>query len=572
MKKTFFLLLLLCPVCVFAQSGNIEHTMPDSLLEKLKENRKADVARVEALDAVIMYFCDKQQITEAEPYINELYELSNELKDNFWKASSLYYESLCAMANYDYTEFSSLIGQALELAEALRDTRRTRMLLTRIYMAKSAYYFHINQFPECGEYIEKGLKLAEANGFESLKYNLENDYAALLMRMEDYEEAIVRFKTLSADSLQLQILLNIASAYVQLKQHDSALLYIDSVFSYAALSEGKDGAVTESLIKTCLIKSVCHMQQSQWDSAIHSLNRSSAMLKTYKEKQLTAINYLYLANANTGKGRYETALALVDSAIFMSREIEEAELEWFAVKLKSNVLDSLKDYGLEVEALHCLNILTDTLRQRENRDRVIEQKYRQEAVTKELEFKLNQMATRQKMLLSIALAALAVIVIILVSGFVLVKRKRKAEQLASELELRNREITAKTMGKMQNNETLTDIIEKLSDMEENPGKNLLPGAIRDLKALVDNDTKKDFDLHFVQMHPDFYQKLLADFPKLTQNELRLCAFIKSNLSIKEIAAINGISAESVKTARKRLRKSLNLTGEDTTLLEFLSKY
>lgn len=107
---------------------------------------------------------------------------------------------------------------------------------------------------------------------------------------------------------------------------------------------------------------------------------------------------------------------------------------------------------------------------------------------------------------------------------------------------------------------------------DHPERDVLPGVIRDLKTLVHDDAKKDFDLHFVQIHPDFYQKLLADYPKLTQNELRLCALIKSNLSVKEIAAINGISAESVKTSRKRLRKSLNLTGEDESLLSFLSKY
>jgi predicted DNA-binding protein YlxM (UPF0122 family) len=157
---------------------------------------------------------------------------------------------------------------------------------------------------------------------------------------------------------------------------------------------------------------------------------------------------------------------------------------------------------------------------------------------------------------------------LLVALLIWLNRKR----LAAELELRNREITAKSMDKIQSNELLNDIIEKLSEMEVQPDNNVLPSAIRELKTLVDADTKKDFDLHFVQMHPDFYQKLLADFPKLTQNELRLCAFIKSNLSMKEIAAINGISADSVKTARKRLRKSLNLTGEDTSLLEFLSKY
>ena len=101
---------------------------------------------------------------------------------------------------------------------------------------------------------------------------------------------------------------------------------------------------------------------------------------------------------------------------------------------------------------------------------------------------------------------------------------------------------------------------------------VLSSSIHKLKGLLDDGSKKEFDYYFVQVHPDFYQRLLYDFPKLTQNELRLCAFIKSNLSIKEIAEINNLSVESVKTARKRLRKKLQLTGEDVSLIEFLSRY
>jgi len=52
---------------------------------------------------------------------------------------------------------------------------------------------------------------------------------------------------------------------------------------------------------------------------------------------------------------------------------------------------------------------------------------------------------------------------------------------------------------------------------------------------------------------------------LTPNELRLSALIKLNLTIKEIAAIMGISPDSIKTARYRLRKKLNMqTGENLT--------
>ena len=151
-------------------------------------------------------------------------------------------------------------------------------------------------------------------------------------------------------------------------------------------------------------------------------------------------------------------------------------------------------------------------------------------------------------------------------------RRQKELLLKQELDLRNREVTSKSIGKIRSDEVLNEVIKKLAEMEGHPEKDRLSDIIRSLKTLVNDDARKDFDLHFVQVHPDFYKRLLAEFPRLTQNELRLCAFIKSNLSIKEIATINGISVESVKTARKRLRKALNLTGEDVSLLEFLSKY
>lgn len=388
------------------------------------------------------------------------------------------------------------------------------------------------------------------------------------MKMGKNEESIMQFKSL--DTLNIvhpKALLNIAIVFSSLEQYDSAYFYIDSLIRYAKTNI-ESLTVKKDLLRAYGVKAGFCSKFGRWDEAIEMLESFSYYLNGFEDENLLAAHCLNLSTAYNGNGEYEKALELVNRSIDFSKKVQNIESEWFAVKLKSKVLENMKDYEKEAENLRYFIVLNDTINNRENLLKVQEQHYQQETAMLEQQYELQRQASHQRQLIIIILSVVVLIVVLLVALLIWLNRKR----LAVELELRNREITAKSMDKMQSNELLNDVIEKLSEMEVHPEKNILSNAIRDLKTLVDVDTKKDFDLHFVQMHPDFYQKLLTDFPKLTQNELRLCAFVKSNLSVKEIAAINGISADSVKTARKRLRKSLNLTGEDVSLLEFLSKY
>jgi DNA-binding CsgD family transcriptional regulator len=72
----------------------------------------------------------------------------------------------------------------------------------------------------------------------------------------------------------------------------------------------------------------------------------------------------------------------------------------------------------------------------------------------------------------------------------------------------------------------------------------------------------DFNLHFESINKNFYTKIRESFPGISPNDLKICALIKLNLSTKEMASILNISPDSVKTARYRLRKKLNLNTED----------
>ena len=77
----------------------------------------------------------------------------------------------------------------------------------------------------------------------------------------------------------------------------------------------------------------------------------------------------------------------------------------------------------------------------------------------------------------------------------------------------------------------------------------------------------DFDKMFIEVYPDFYEKLNA-LSTLSQTDLRLASYIKMNHNNNEIANISGISLRTVESQRYRLSKKLNLE-KDQGLDSFL---
>lgn len=72
---------------------------------------------------------------------------------------------------------------------------------------------------------------------------------------------------------------------------------------------------------------------------------------------------------------------------------------------------------------------------------------------------------------------------------------------------------------------------------------------------------KSFREQFLKVHPQFFKALTQDYPKLTQNDHRHCAYIKMGLNTKEIAQLLNINPTSVQIARVRLKKKMHLSKE-----------
>ena len=571
MKKRFlFLLLVLSALSVFPQNSEDVLPLPDSLAGKLKEYNLFDTKRAEVLEQVILFYYDQAMaknrdlLEEGMFYVKELESLSNVIKDRYWLAYSKYYYGLYALERYEYGECLLYLKQALHIAETLPKSKETDRLMARIYLTFSGCYVDWNMLPEALESVEAGLPYAERAGFTNGRFALISNKGSILYNMGRYQDCIEAYKDFGKKRISAVWLLNVAAAYIGLKEWDSCICYCDSILEMDCNDDKKVNAYHK--------KGNCLAELGLLKEAEQQYMKAQEIVNEYKDNQLLGIHYWYLSELNERREHFDEALRLADSSILYLKATQNDDYLCQALSLKADLLKEMNLLEQEAVFLRQVIKITDSIQKVKNIKKVDELNYQKAVLNLDAQYQTEKDLLRQRSrYLLLLVCSIAVFSAIIVALFLKNKKQREA-LLQQELELRNREITAKSMDKIQSNEMLNDAIEKLSEMEEHPEKNMLSGVIRDLKTLVDADTKKDFDLHFVQVHPDFYQKLLADFPKLTPNELRLCAFIKSNLNIKEIAAINGISADSVKTARKRLRKSLNLTGEDVSLVEFLSRY
>ena len=142
----------------------------------------------------------------------------------------------------------------------------------------------------------------------------------------------------------------------------------------------------------------------------------------------------------------------------------------------------------------------------------------------------------------------------------------KNDQLNQSIENKNRELAISTMSMIKKNTLLSSIknhLVKIKDISE----------LKDVISSIDKNINNDDDWNFFEeafnnADQDFLKKIKETHPKLTPNDLRLCAYLRLNLSSKEIASLLNISSKSVEIKRYRLRKRMKLE-HSTNLISYI---
>ena len=215
----------------------------------------------------------------------------------------------------------------------------------------------------------------------------------------------------------------------------------------------------------------------------------------------------------------------------------------------------------------------------QNRNLLINMELREQLRSSQEAIKESQEQRRQFIILSFVGLIIFVLIASTIRNQYITAEQQKiiAEQskLVAELELKSteRELRYVSTSIMEKNEMIESIKKDinyaskfLSDSESKYLLNPLRSKLKD--ATTESSDWDEFQKHFNKSYPGFLEQLASLNRSLTIPDLRICAYLRSGQTTKEIAHMTGLSVRSIESRRYRLRKKLNL-NRDTSLHQFI---
>ncbi|WP_291789245.1 two-component regulator propeller domain-containing protein [Cecembia sp.] len=154
--------------------------------------------------------------------------------------------------------------------------------------------------------------------------------------------------------------------------------------------------------------------------------------------------------------------------------------------------------------------------------------------------------------------------------------KLRTEKLKAELQVKDKELASATMHLLNKNGFIDQTKNQLAAIIKKSKNQEVQNELQKVINSINKNTEKDndweqFEIHFDQVHGDFMQRFKREYGNLSPQEIKLSAYLRMNLSTKEMAYLMNISTRGVEISRYRLRKKLNLQRSEN-LQEFILKF
>lgn len=545
--QLFFALLILIAGRVSGQSQNSEKT--DSLQQLLNEDPVLNEARVDRLNelgyeywiadpgASIRYGSQALEIARILPYEGGIAYANRIIGVAHW-----------AQGNLDLS-FRYLIA-ARKAYQELQDSMGIANSSLNLGMA----YADQRNFDLAARNYEDALQVFRRKGADSRVATTYTKIADLLIDQQKHTPAYDYLNQALLIHRRTGFLYGISEANRKLGHLAAAQQDWEDAISYFLLAAeaGKQRNDQVGLAENYLGIGQAYLEKKELLLAKNYLQRAQTIAEKFGLQSIRRDVYATFKKLESQQGNYRQALRYADAYFNVRDSLFNRE--------KSNLIAN-------IEARRAYEVQEEEL--------IIAQK------NLDLMVQENKISSLTKWLLVLGLLAAIAIAYAMLSrknrviarkGADLEKANQRGNNLESVLVEKEQELTSYTLNFVQKNEGITELRQLTEALDKRLGKEHraeLRTISRKLDGLlrVDEDWA-DFRRHFESAHPTLIAKLGEDYPGLTSNDFRLIALIRLNLSTKETSAVLGISPDSVKTARYRLRKKLKLDTQDN-LLDFL---
>lgn len=151
-------------------------------------------------------------------------------------------------------------------------------------------------------------------------------------------------------------------------------------------------------------------------------------------------------------------------------------------------------------------------------------------------------------------------------------KEKEKQLLLGEIIHHQKQLTMNTVNLLKQSHMLQEIASEINSIipfTTTEGKEVIKSVISRINDKSSERLWNEFEICFENVHTGFYKNISEKIPDITFREKRLCAFLKMNMSTKEIASITFQSTNSIDVARHRLRKKIGASS-DEDLSNFLN--
>ena len=504
----------------------------------------------------------------------------------------------------------SLLNRALAISEATGNTK----YLYDIYQQYSIVYSVSGNFPIELDYNFKMLEILDnkvSGKIDSLF--LLSEYARLYARigicyfnmdncpkaLDWYQKSLaivkrlaILDKTYPASSKLMALYGNIGSAHLSSYNFNEAKFNFEKALE---LSKSSGNPTSEAKLYNNL--GIVYKERKDFNEAFRYYNKSLAIRESLRDTALIAQTCNNLGDAWYLTGDYTKSIEVLNKALNMSRQTGVLSSQMKAANFLSLAYEKTGDYRNALTMQRLFKTLHDSIIGNEQVQQAtrLELQYQYEKQRKENELQKQILIAKKERKALIYMILSGILLFSFMILFLLNRNQRmkirhgktlqerlalesknltlekqnlqmEKNQLEQELDFRNKELSTHVMYLLRKNEFISSIIDKLLALRKSEDKPLndtwIQEILREMQSNVDNTVWNEFEMRFQQVHRDFYDKLREKYPDLTPNEIKICAFLKLNMTTKDISAITFQSVKSIQVARNRLRKRMGINRDE----------
>lgn len=469
----------------------------------------------------------------------------------------------------------------------------------QIYMVIGNIFLTQSNYPEALYYYQQSQIESEQNNFKTILPHIYNNKGVIYTELEDNEKAKTNFSKAYKlfEELDYRVnlahtLSNLAKLYLYDTMVNIGLEYYDEAYK---IFINENQYIDASIVLIDL--GDYEYDLGNYRKALENLMRAKKLIIENTEdylgpkSRMETIVYGKIGKTYSSLEEYDKAIEYLNTSLDLARSnnyanwIENNAFELSKIYEKKNLLSKALEFYKIYESYG------DSILSENNIKRItqLEMQYGFDKKMQEIrleEAKKEAIQKQKEYIYIISIIIIISIVLILILLFfnqrnktqkVEYKRqnlKLEHDKLQQELEHKNKEIATNVMYLLKKNEFITNVAEKLKANNLNfkrENQKLIDEIIHDLVMNSSKDIWKEFEVRFQEVHSDFYKNLNDAYPNLTPNEKKICAFLRLNMSTKDISAITFQSVSSLNMARFRLRKKMGLET-DENLIAILSKF